>query len=120
MPGAGAGPGTAAVSAVGVGVAAVGLEEAAGFEADLEFEFVLAEGDLPVEAVPWDSTVGCPALDMAASTLPEVAAVVGPVVLAVSEAVLGVETAIGIALRHKRHFYLDWCAGQDVAVYKQP
>jgi hypothetical protein len=115
-------PGAAAGSAVTVGVIAVGLEAVAGFGADSEFEFVPAEGEpLPVEAVPGDSTMpsDCPALDMAASTLSGVA-VVGPVVLVATEAVLGVEAAIGIALPHKRHFDLDWCVGQDAAVYRQP
>ena len=116
-PGPEAGPGAAAGTAVG-------LEAGAGFGADSESEFVPAEGEpLPVEAVPGDSTMAsdCPARDMAAST-PSGVAVVGPVVLVVTEAVLGpgVEVAIGIALPRKRHFDLDWCVGQDAAVYKQP
>jgi hypothetical protein len=107
---------------VTVDVTAIGLEAAAGFEADSEFEFVPAEGEpLPVEAVPGDSTMpsDCPAPDMAAST-PSGVAVVGPVVLVVAEAVLGVEAAIGVVLPHKRHFDLDWRVDQDAAVYKQP
>lgn len=105
-----------------VTVAAVGLESAVGFGADSEFEFVPAEGQpLPVEAVPGDSMMpsDCPVPDMAAST-PSGVAVVGPVVLVVMEAVPGAEAAIGIALPHKRNFGLDWRAGQDAAVYKQP
>jgi len=116
------GPGAVAGGAVAVAVTAVGLEAAAGFGADSEFEFVPAEGEPPpVEAVPGDSTMpsNCPVLDMAASTPPEVA-LAGLVALVVTEAVLGVEAAIGIALPHKRHFDLDWCVGQDATVYKQP
>jgi hypothetical protein len=104
---------------VTVGVTAVGLEAAAGFGAGSEFEVVPAEGEpLPVEAVPGDSTVpsSCLAPDMAASTPSGVALVV----LVVTGAVPGVEAAIGIALPRKRHFDLDWCVGQDAAVYKQP
>jgi hypothetical protein len=118
-PGPETGPGAAAGSAVTVGVTAVGLEAAAGFGAGSEFEVVPAEGEpLPVEAVPGDSTVpsSCPAPDMAASTPSGVALVV----LVVTGAVPGVEAAIGIALPRKRHFDLDWCVGQDAAVYKQP
>ena len=121
-PGPELGPGAAAESAVTVGVTAVGLEAAAEFGADSEFEIVPAEGEpLPVEAVPGDSTMpsDCPAPDTTASTLSGVA-VVGPVVLVVTEAVLGVEAAIAIALPHKWHFDLDWRVGQDAAVYKQP
>jgi hypothetical protein len=119
-PGPETGPGAAAGSAVAVGVTAVGLEAAAGFGADSEFEFVPAEVEpLPVEAVPGDSTMAsdCPAPDMAAST-PSGVAVVGPVVLVVTEAVLGVEA--GIALPHKRYFDLDLRVGQDAVVYNQP
>jgi hypothetical protein len=56
---------------------------------------------LPVEAVAEEGVVppNCPAQNMAASTQP-VVAVVGPVVSVVTEAVPGVETAIGIALVH--------------------
>ena len=39
--------------------------------------------------------------------------------LVVTEAVLVIEAAIGIALPHERHFDLDWRVGQDVAVYKK-
>lgn len=119
-PGPETGPGAAAGSAVAVGVTAVGLEAAAGFGADSEFEFVPAEVEpLPVEAVPGDSTMAsdCPAPDMAAST-PSVVPVAGPAVLVVTEAVLGVEA--GIAPPHKRYFDLDLRVGQDAAVYKQP
>ena len=111
QPGPEIGPGAAVGNAVAVAVAAVGLEAAAaGFGADSEFEFVQAEEELlVVEAAPGDSTMpsDCPVLDMAASTPSGVAAVVGPVVLVVAEAVLGVEAAIGIALPHKRSFGLD-------------
>ena len=80
-----------------MGVTAVMVEAVAGYGADSEFAFVPAEVEpLPIEAVPGDSTMpsDCPALDMAANTLP-----------------------------HKKHFGLDWRAGltgQDAAVYKQP
>jgi hypothetical protein len=57
---------------------------------------------------------------MAASTPSGVAEVAGLVALAVTEAVIGVEAVIGIALPHKRHFDLDWCVGQDAAVYRRP
>ena len=100
--------GAAAESAEAVGVAAaVGLEAAAGFGADSEFGFVPVEEEpRTVEAVPGGSTMppDCPAPDMAASTP---AAVVGPVVLVVTEVVLGVDAVIGIVLPHKRHFDLD-------------
>jgi hypothetical protein len=126
-PGHETGPGAAAgsVVAVAVAVAAVGLEAAAGFGADSEVEFVPAEEEEPraVEAVPGDSTMSsdCPAPDMAASTPSGVAAAVGPVAFVVTEAVIGVEAAAtGIALPHKRHFDLDWCVGQDAAVYRRP
>jgi len=56
-----------------------------------------------------------PAPDMVAST-PNGIAVVG----LVTQAVLGFEAAIGIALPHKRHFDLDGCVGLDAAVYKEP
>lgn len=122
-PGHETGPGAAAGGAVTVGVTAVGLGAAAGFGADSEFEFVPAEGEhRAVEAVPGDSTMSsdCPAPDMAASTPSGVAEVAGLVALAVTEAVIGVEAVIGIALPHKRHFDLDWCVGQDAAVYRRP
>ena len=121
-PGPETGPGAVAGSAVVVTVTAVGLEAAAGFGADSEFEFVPAEGEpLPVECVPGNSKVpsDCPAPDMVAST-PSGIVVVGPVALVVTEAVLGVEAAIGVALPHKRHFDQDWRVGQDAVVYKQP
>ena len=101
-----------------MGVTAVGLEATAGSGADSELEFVQAEVEtLPVEAVPEDCMVpsDCPASNMAASTQP-VAAVVGPVVLVVTEAVLGLEAVIGIALSYKRDFDQDWRLGQGLAV----
>jgi hypothetical protein len=121
-PGPETGPGAAAGSAVAVAVTAVGVEAAAGFGADSEFEFVPAEVEpLPVEAVPGDSTMlsDCPAPEMAAST-PSGIGVVGLVALVVTEAGLEVEAAIVIALPRKRYSDLDWCVGQDAAVYKQP
>lgn len=121
-PGPETGPGAAAGSAVAVGAAAVGLEAAVGFGADSEFEFVPAEGEpRAVEAVPGHSTVssGCPAPDMVTASTPSgLAAVVAPVVLVVTEAVIGA-AAIGIVLPHKRHFDLDWCVRQDAAVYRR-
>ena len=120
--GAETGSGAAVGSAATVGVTAVGLGAAAGSGADREFESVPAEGELLlVGAVPGDSTMGwvqnCPALDKAAARTPSGAGVVGPVELvAETEAVLGVEAAIGIALPHKRHCDLD-CVGRDAAVY---
>ena len=109
-PGLEPGPGAAAGSAVAVAVTAVGLEAAAGLGVDLELELVPAEVEKPllVEPVPEDSTVpwDCPGPDMAAGTLSGVA-VEGPVELVVTEAVLGVEAAVGIALWHMRHFDLD-------------
>jgi hypothetical protein len=109
-PGLEPGPGAAAGSAVVVCVTAVGLEAAAGFGVDLELELVPAEVEEPllVEAVPEDSTVpwSCPGPDMAAGTLSGVA-VEGPVAFVVTEAVLGVEAGVGIALWHMRHFDLD-------------
>jgi len=108
---------------VTLGVTVVGLEAAAGSEADPEFEFVPAEGEEPllVGAVPGDSTMpsDCLAPDMAART-PSGAAAGGPVVLVVKEAVLGVEAAIVIlVLPHKRHCDLGLRGGLDEAVYRQ-
>ena len=84
--------------------------------------FPAAEGEpLPVEAVPGDSTV-LPRIVLRRIWLqstPSGVAVAGLVVLVVTEAVPGVEAAIVIALPRKRHFDLDWCVGQDAAVYKQ-
>jgi hypothetical protein len=114
------GPETGPGAAVAVAVTEVGLEAAAGFGTGSEFEFVPAEVEpLPVEAVPGDSTMApdCLAPDMAARTPPGVV-VAGPVVVVVTEVVLGVEAAI--ALPHRRHFDLDWRVGQDAAVYRQP
>ena len=110
-PGLELGPGAAAGGAVTVGgVTAVGLEAAAGFGVDLELELVPDEVEEPllVEAVPEDSTVpwNCLGLDMAAGTLSGVARE-GPAAFVVTEAVLGVEAAVGIALWHMRLFDLD-------------
>ena len=101
-PGPETGPGAAAAAAVAV--TAAGLEAAAGFEADLEFEFVPADGEpLPVEVVPGDSMPpDYPAPDMVES-MPSEIAVVGPAVPVVMEAVLGFEAA----LPHERHFDLN-------------
>ena len=103
-PGLEPGPGAAAGSAVAAAVTAVGLETAGGFGANSELEFVQAEVEpLPVETVPDDSVIppDCPGPDMAASTQPVVA-----VVPVVTEAVPGVQAAIGIALLNQRHFDL--------------